>query len=131
MCFIYKNFEMIKYSKTMRFIITGLLATAVHFFTFYFLDVVIKSDPKIANSLASIAGILFSYMSNSLFTFSAKITLKNFRRFFLVYSLSPIVAFIAIHLAQLMALNYYIGLILGIVVQAILNFLLLRRFVYV
>ena len=58
-----------------RFVIVGLLATAIHYAVYYLLDIIIPPNP--AYAIGYIISFLFNYFLTSKFTFKKKASLKN------------------------------------------------------
>ncbi|WP_409072314.1 GtrA family protein [Kluyvera ascorbata] len=97
---LYSNLlSLVKSTKFRRFIITGLLATFLHFAIALFLIFNYLISPAFANAFAFLMTTIISYFINTLWSFSQKIKVKNTFRYAMTacigFSLSYLVSSIS------------------------------------
>jgi putative flippase GtrA len=97
--------------RIVRFTISGVLATAVHIVIAASLIEFFSVHPAIANGFAVFGATLFSYVINTIWSFSSKLHGRTLMRFLTVSSGICLLASGVSWLAEWYGLNYWIGII--------------------
>ena len=61
-----------KYEEIIRYLIIGVLTTALNYIVFVIFANVLKIDMHVSNIIAWISGVIFAYFTNKLFVFESK-----------------------------------------------------------
>lgn len=117
-----------------RFLINGLLATAVHFSVLYLcIEVLHVPLAAVANGVAALFGITASFLGNRYFVFPGRpgSALKQGSLFVLVYaSIALLHALLMFAWADWLGLDYRIGFVLITGVQMVCSFLINKFVVF-
>lgn len=120
-----------------RFGVTGVANTGIHALIAYlclngfFLGVsTLKSGPVVANGIAFIVATIFSYVVNTLWSFSTQISRKNFGRFILVAVIGLIAAMLLARLGEAIGLPPMGGVFLVVCAMPLVNFGLHTLYTY-
>jgi putative flippase GtrA len=122
-----------------KFIVNGLLATAVHYVTMLLLSHYVIAIYAIAYGIASIFGILTSFLGNKFFVFtnsnqnySPNIgTFTQLKSFLLLYGLIMLICSLLMGvLSDLLHINYNLSFIIALCVQTLLSFFGNKRYVF-
>jgi putative flippase GtrA len=112
-----------------RFGITGLANTGIHALVAvlclegFFLGVPwLVAGPVVANGVAFVVATVFSYVVNTVWSFSTSINRKNFQRFVVVAVIGLVAAMGLARLAELIGLPPLGGVVLVICVMPLVNF---------
>jgi len=112
-----------------RFGITGIANTGIHALVAllclegFFLGVpAIVAGPVVANGIAFLVATAFSYVVNTLWSFSTDINLRNFQRFIVVAVLGLCAAMGLARLAELVGLPPLGSVVLVVCVMPFVNF---------
>ena len=112
-----------------RFGVTGVANTGIHVLVAYlclngfFLGWgALKAGPVVANAIAFIVATIFSYVVNTLWSFSTQISRKNFGRFIVVAVVGLLAAMALARLGEAMGLPPMGGVLLVVCVMPLLNF---------
>ncbi len=89
---------------------SGLLATALHVLVAVSFIELIFPSPMIANGVAFTVATVFSYLINTLWSFSGRLHGKNLRRFAVVSVLGCLLSVAVSGLAEHYGLRYWIGI---------------------
>lgn len=93
-----------------RFAFSGLLVTALHVFVAVSLIRLGRLAPGLANGGAFMVATIFSYVINTLWSFSRPLNGKNMLRFVLVSIVGCILATSASGLADFYGIHYWFGI---------------------
>jgi len=120
--FVKKTFDDLLRHKEVRFFIVGGINTAVGY-TAFVLFVFIGFQYLIANTLATIIGIINSYLWNRFFTFKSKgKAMSEIVRFSLVYATSYCISMLFLYLiVDRLSVNIYIAGALNIIITTIIS----------
>ncbi len=120
--FIKRIFDDLLRHKEFRFLIVGGINTAVGY-TAFVLFVFIGSQYLIANTLATIIGVINSYIWNRFFTFKSKgKAISEIARFSLVYATSYCISMLFLYLiVGCLGVNVYIAGALNIIIITIIS----------
>lgn len=112
-----------------RFGVTGLANTGIHALVAvlclegFFLGMPwLVAGPVVANGVAFIVATMFSYVVNTVWSFSTSINRKNFQRFFVVAVIGLVAAMGLARLAELIGLAPLGGVVLVVCVMPLVNF---------
>ena len=61
-----------KYEELIKYLIIGVLTTALNYIVFAVLTTIMKVDMHISNLIAWLVGVIFAYFTNKLFVFESK-----------------------------------------------------------
>ncbi len=103
---------------------SGLLATGLHVLIAVSFIRLILPSPIIANGVAFVTATLFSYLINTLWSFSSRLHGKNLRRYILVSALGFLLALVIAGLAEHYGLPYVCGIALVVLIVPPVTFLL-------
>lgn len=110
-----------------RYIINGLVATAVHFLVLSFnLEVLHMPSAGMANIIAAIVGITASFLGNRYFVFchTAENIFRQATNFILLYAfIACIHGFVLLMWSDILHLDYRIGFLIATVFQVILSYI--------
>ncbi len=113
-----------------RFALSGLLVTGIHVLVAAGFIRLVLPAPALANGIAFSVATVFSYLINTLWSFSRPLHGKNLLRFVLVSALGLILAIAVSGLAEFVGMHYWLG-IAGVVCGVPpLTFLLHSRWTY-
>lgn len=110
--------------KACRFGASGLMVTACHVFMAYSLISHFKASPALANGVAFAISAMISYGLNTLWSFSASASPRNFQRFLIVTIAGCLLASLIARVAEAHGLPYYQGILLIILLVTPITFLL-------
>lgn len=111
-----------------RFVITGILATAVHAITVLAMVSLLTPAPSqvIANGCAFVLANIFSYVTNSLWSFAAPLHGKNYAKFLAVSMISFLGTLSIAYLAEQIGLTPALGILLIVTIMTPVSFVLHR-----
>lgn len=118
-----------------KFLIAGVINTAVDWIIYYILAHVIKIPTTIAKTFGAIAGIICAYILNNL-VFLGKIDgtfishIKRFSAFFCAYSIGMFANISMFTIANKYTSIEIISLVLGTGISTIINYFLLKKIVF-
>lgn len=107
-----------------RFAVSGLLATGLHVLIAVSFIRLILPSPMLANGVAFATATVFSYLINTLWSFSSRLHGKNLRRFVVVSALGCLLSVVVSGLAQHYGLPYGLGIVLVVLSVPPATFLL-------
>jgi putative flippase GtrA len=110
--------------KITRFTITGVINTGLYVAIAFVLIEYFNTPTVIASCIAYCAATLYSYLANTLWSFSNSIKRTNMYRFFTVSTTGMIIAILISFAAESLGLHYGIGIIVVVIVIPISTFLL-------
>jgi putative flippase GtrA len=113
-----------------RFIVTGALATAIHAAIAIAFMQLIAPAPALANGCAFAMATLFSYLGNTLWSFSSSIRARTFLRFLAVSAGGCLLAMGVAGAADAAGWNYLVGILLVVCVVPPVTFVAHRRWTY-
>ena len=135
---ISKSFTKTPYT-FLKFITNGLLATFVHYVIMLLISNYLIGIYSIAYGIASIFGILTSFLGNKFFVFTNanqdsspnNLTFKQLRSFLLLYGLIMLIcsALMGV-LSDLLYINYNLSFMMALCVQTLLSFFGNKRYVF-
>lgn len=101
---------------------TGVAATCVHVLIAWLLIAGGYSQPALANALASISATFFSYVTHTVWSFSASFEIKGLVRFLAVSSGSCLLSTAIAAYAENVGLPYLLGIVLVVCIVPIVSF---------
>jgi putative flippase GtrA len=107
-----------------RFAVSGLLATGLHVLIAVSFIKLILPSPMLANGVAFAMATVFSYLINTLWSFSSRLHGKNLRRFVVVSALGCLLSVAVSGLAEHYGLPYELGIVLVVLSVPPATFLL-------
>lgn len=113
-----------------RFAISGLLVTGLHVFVAAGFIRLLVAAPPVANGVAFVVATVFSYMINTLWSFSRPLYGRNLLRFVLVSMVGCLLAMTVSSVAQDYGLHYLHGIGLVALVVPPVTFLLHNYWTY-
>lgn len=121
----------------LRFCVTGLANTLIHAFVAYlclkgfFLGIKnFVAGPVLANAVAFVTSTMFSYVVNTYWSFSTKMSTRNFFRFVSVSCVGLLAAMSLAKIAEFIGLPPMGGVLLVVCVMPIVNFALHSLWTY-
>ncbi len=114
----------VAYIKFLRFVCIGFLNTSLHFFVVVIFVEKILPEPVLANSIAFIAATSFSYISNTNWSFSNHMTIRNLLRFFLVSVAGLCLTIFITTIAKYQGIDYIPATFLVVILVPPITFLL-------
>jgi putative flippase GtrA len=111
-----------------RFVLTGILATAAHAVTVILLVSALTPPPSqvTANACAFLFANIFSYVLNSLWSFSTPLRGKSYAKFLTVSCIGFLGTLLVAYIAELRGLTPVMGIILVVSIMTPISFLLHR-----
>jgi len=94
-----------------RYVVTGLALTAIHTLLATAFIELVSPIPAIANGLAFTAATVLSYLVNTHWSFSARLTGESFRRFLIVSAIGLVLAILISWGVQLAGHHYLWGIL--------------------
>lgn len=115
-----------------RFVVTGVLATALHATTVMLMVLLIVPPPTqvVANGCAFVVANLFSYVTNSLWSFAAPLHGKRYARFLAVSGIGFAGTLLVAGLAEWLGLSPAAGILLVVCVMTPISFTLHRGWTF-
>ncbi len=120
-----------------RFGVTGLANTAIHAFVavlclegFFLGYPSLTVGPVVANGVAFVVATVFSYVVNTVWSFSTTIKRKNFLRFIVVAIIGLVAAMALARLAELIGFPPIGSVVLVVCVMPLINFALHTLWTY-
>jgi len=135
---IANSFTKIPYT-FIKFILNGLLATGVHYVTMLLLSHYVIAIYAIAYGVASVFGMLTSFLGNKFFVFTSANqnraqyngTFSQLRSFLILYGLIMLICSLLMGvLSDLLHINYNLSFIMALCVQTLLGFFGNKRYVF-
>lgn len=123
----------------LKFIVNGLVATFVHYVVMLLISNYLIGIYSIAYGIASIFGILTSFLGNKFFVFATSnqyhlpshTTFKQLRSFLLLYGLIMLICSVLMGvLSDLLYINYNLSFMIALCVQTLLSFFGNKRYVF-
>ena len=113
----------------LRFGITGVANTGIHAATavlclegFFLGAPALVAGPVVANGVAFVVATVFSYVVNTLWSFSTKMNRRNLQRFLVVSVIGLFAAMALARLAELIGMPALGGVVLVVCVMPFVNF---------
>lgn len=116
--------------QALRFALSGLLATGLHVLIATAFIQIILPAPPLANGVAFIVATIFSYLINTLWSFSRPLHGRNLFRFFVVSCIGLFLAMTISGAAQYLGLHYLYGIGLVVCIVPPVTFLLHNFWTY-
>ena len=113
-----------------RFIVTGVLATAIHAVVAIAFMQLVAPAPMLANGCAFAVATVFSYVTNTLWSFSSSIRSRTFLRFLAVSAGGCLLAMGVAGAADRAGWNYLVGILLVVCVVPPVTFVAHRYWTY-
>lgn len=107
-----------------RFVVSGLLATGLHVLIAVSFMRLLLPSPMLANGVAFVTATLFSYLINTLWSFSSRLHGRNLRRYIVVSALGCLLAVVVAGLAEHYGLPYLLGIVMVVFSVPPVTFLL-------
>jgi putative flippase GtrA len=117
-------FQFIKFSSV------GLLNTGIHLISVFIAIEIFGIAPAMGNSLAFLIANIFSFFLNSAWTFSHRVSLYLYARFFCVSLVGLLISWSSVWFAEKMNIHYAIGILGSIVLVAITGYTLNKLVVF-
>jgi len=102
-------------AKLLRFVCVGIGATLIHFLVAIGLVSGLDVPPTIANASAVLVATVFSYLANTLWSFSAPLGRRTLSRFVVVSTLIACLAAAMSALFEHLGLDYRLGVLATVV----------------
>lgn len=126
-----RNLHSLSFMKQIqRFAISGLLATSIHVLIAAGLIRLLGMSPPFANGVAFATSTVFSYMINTLWSFSSVLHGRNLVRFVCVSIIGGALAMGVSAVAVQYGLHYFVGIGLVAILVPPVTFLLHRFWTY-
>ena len=116
--------------RALRFTLSGLLVTGLHVLVATVLIEYILPVPSLANGVAFLVATVFSYLVNTIWSFSTPLHGKNLIRFCIVSLLGLSLAMSVSGVAQYLGLYYLYGIFLVAIVIPPITFILHNFWTY-
>lgn len=116
--------------RLLRFGVTGLGSTLLHALVALGLITWLTTAPPLANGLAFCVATVFSYLVNTLWSFSAPLHGQNLRRFLTVSAIGFLLAMGLAWLAELVGWTPLVGIALVVCVVPAVSFVLHSLWTY-
>lgn len=116
--------------KAQRFAVSGVLVTGFHVLVAAGFIRYILPIPSLANGVAFIAATVFSYLINTLWSFSSPLHGRNLIRFLLVSGVGFVLAIAVSGLAEIYGMNYWFGIVCVVAVVPPVTFVLHNFWTY-
>jgi putative flippase GtrA len=113
-----------------RFIVAGALATAIHAVVAIAFMQFVAPSPTLANGCAFAVATMFSYIGNTLWSFSSLIRARTFLRFLAVSAGGCLLAMGVAGAADRAGWNYLVGILLVVCVVPPVTFVAHRYWTY-
>ncbi|MDD5175818.1 MAG: GtrA family protein [Sterolibacterium sp.] len=114
----------------LRFALSGLLVTGLHVFVASAFIQLVLLTPSLANGVAFLAATIFSYLLNTMWSFSSQLQGRNFFRFCIVSSIGISLAMLVSGAAHYFGLHFSYGIGLVVCVVPPVTFLLHNFWTY-
>jgi putative flippase GtrA len=122
--------EVGKARSLVRFICVGLGSTAIHFAVAVTLVSLLQLPAALANALAVLVATVFSYLVNTLWSFSSSIGARTVSRFILVSALVAAFAAVVSGVFERFGVDYRLGIFATVVAIPPLTFWLHHTWTY-
>lgn len=113
-----------------RFVISGLMATGVHVAVAICVLRFVLPIPTIANGVAYVVATAFSYIANTMWTFSNPLHTHTLLRYILVSLFGGVLAVAVSGAAEHFGLHYGYGIALVVLIVPPVSFILHRSWTY-
>ena len=115
-----------------RFVVTGVLATALHALTVVAMVTLMTPAPSqvVANGAAFVLANVFSYVTNSLWSFAAPLHGKNYAKFLAVSGIGFVGTLLVAWVAEGLGLTPAAGIALVVCVMTPISFTLHRSWTF-
>ncbi|CAB3747695.1 sugar translocase [Burkholderia sp. MSh2] len=117
-------------TRLIRFGVSGLGSTALHALIAAALFALFDATPVIANAVAFACSTAFSYLANTLWSFSAPVTWGNFVRFLAVATAGLVVTMLLAHGTETLGLARAWSIVAVVLCVPPVTFLLHRLWTY-
>jgi putative flippase GtrA len=105
-----KTLPRILTKQALRFALSGMLATSLHVFIATAFIQIVSPAPSLANGVAFLVATVFSYLINTIWSFSRPLHGRNLFRFCLVSFIGLFLAMFISGAAQHFGLHYWYGI---------------------
>jgi len=116
--------------RTLRFGLTGLFVTGLHFSIATLFVNYIQHNPSLANGVAFCIATIVSYLMHTLWSFSAKLHGKTLIRFIMVSVFGLCLSIIIPWVVQQLGFGYVVGTAAVVLILPVVNFLLHNFWTY-
>lgn len=113
-----------------RFLLTGVLNTAVHTLIAVLFIAVAGADPAFSNVVAFGVATTVSYLVNTIWSFTTRLSRASFTRFLLVSLLGAIITLVVARTADVLGAHYLLGIGLVACTVAPITFTLHKYWTY-
>jgi putative flippase GtrA len=117
-------------TRVFRFGVTGVLTTGFHVSIAVAMFNLVAPSQAIANGAAFIVATIFSYIVNTLWSFSTTIRRKNLLRYFFIASICFVVSIEVSEFAESMGVDYLLGIGAVAMIVPIISFILHQLWTY-
>jgi putative flippase GtrA len=108
----------------------GVVNTAIHAGIVVLMVETLAVWPPVGHVCGFVAASLFSYVANATFTFRRQLSLAGYAKFVSVSLATLVTAVVISTAAQMLSVNYLIGIVLVIVVNPAISFVLHHRITF-
>ena len=116
--------------KLFRFVTTGLITTSLHVVIVYLLINFKYFNAPTSNGIAFVIATLFSYLVNTMWSFSNKLKRKNAIRFVMISCVGLVLSVSISKMVEDMGLHYWYGVLGVVTVVPILTFMMHTLWTY-
>lgn len=116
--------------KAQRFAVSGVLVTGLHVVVAAGFIHLILPKPAVANGVAFVVATVFSYLINTLWSFSSPLHARNLIRFLVVSGVGCVLAITVSGLAELYGMHYWIGIASVVAIVPPVTFILHSMWTY-
>jgi len=106
----YKTLPLVLTRQALRFALSGLLVTGLHVLIATAFIQIILPAPSLANGVAFVVATVFSYLINTMWSFSSPLHGRNLIRFCIVSFIGLFLAMAISGIAQYFGLHYLYGI---------------------
>ncbi|MDR2981955.1 MAG: GtrA family protein [Puniceicoccales bacterium] len=113
-----------------KYFLVGCVSTGIHFICLYFLVEKVLISSEISNVCAFLVANIFSYYLNSVWSFQFSVSKVRYLKFFIVSAIGVVFSYSIMKVCSLLEWHYMIAFCIQVLVMPLINFLLIRLFVF-
>ena len=119
-----------KYKQIITFSIIGVINTTLHGVVLVFCVELLTINSTLSNAFSFMVANVFSYFANSMVTFKSIVSFPRYFDFFSASMFSLLLTLTISYISNLYAFHYLIGFLFIVVFVPILNFIIMKFFVF-
>lgn len=116
--------------QALRFFVTGIMTTGVHVLTAFFFFQFVATSPVFANGVAFVVANLFSYIVNSLWSFSTPLKGARGLRYMTVSAISFLGTINVAYVAEQLGFSPELGILIVVLIMTPITFVLHRSWTF-